>query len=39
MHGKRPTFVAVDWWEDGDVVAAARAINELNFNTEDSESP
>ena len=18
-HGKRPTFIAVDWWEDGDV--------------------
>ena len=39
MHGKRPTFVAVDWWEDGDVVAAARAINELDLSPEDSESP
>ena len=29
QHGKRPTFIAVDWWEDGDVVAAALAINEL----------
>ena len=29
QHGKRPTFIAVDWWEDGDVVAAAKAINEL----------
>ncbi len=39
MHGKRPTFIAVDWWEDGDVVAAARAINELDFNAGDSVSP
>lgn len=39
MHGKRPTFIAVDWWEDGDVVAAARAINELDFSVEVSESP
>ena len=39
MHGKRPTFVAVDWWEDGDVVAAVRAINELDVSTEDSQSP
>ena len=30
QHGKRPTFIAVDWWEDGDVVAAALAINQLN---------
>ena len=30
QHGKRPTFIAVDWWEDGDVVAAAVAINQLN---------
>jgi len=29
QHGKRPTFIAVDWWEDGDVVAAALAINQL----------
>jgi len=26
-HGKRPTFIAVDWWEDGDVVEAARLVN------------
>ena len=26
-HGKRPTFIAVDWWEDGDVVEAARLAN------------
>ena len=29
QHGKRPTFIAVDWWEDGDVVAASVAINAL----------
>jgi hypothetical protein len=27
QHGKRPTFIAVDWWEQGDVVAAAEMIN------------
>ena len=26
-HGKRPTFIAVDWWEEGDVVRAAEIIN------------
>jgi hypothetical protein len=30
QHGKRPTFVAVDWWEDGDVIAAVQAINQMN---------
>ena len=30
LHGKRPTFVAVDWWEDGDVVEAVQAINSMN---------
>ncbi|DAC36232.1 MAG TPA: hypothetical protein HA286_04090 [Candidatus Poseidoniaceae archaeon] len=30
QHGKRPTFVAVDWWEDGDVVEAVRQINLLD---------
>jgi hypothetical protein len=30
QHGKRPTFIAVDWWEDGDVVAAALAVNQLD---------
>lgn len=29
MHGKRPTFIAVDWWEDGDVVAVAQTLNEM----------
>ena len=27
--GNRPTFVAVDWWEDGDVVGVVDTINEL----------
>ena len=27
QHGKRPTFIAVDWWEQGDVVRAAELIN------------
>jgi hypothetical protein len=31
LHGKRPTFIAVDWWEDGDVVEAARRINEIEI--------
>ena len=31
QHGKRPTFIAVDWWEDGDVVAASVAINALEL--------
>ena len=30
LHGKRPTFVAVDWWEDGDVVEAVQTINSMN---------
>ena len=30
QHGKRPTFVAVDWWEDGDVVEAVQTINSMN---------
>ena len=29
LHGKYPTFIAVDWWEDGDVVEAARQVNLL----------
>jgi len=31
LHGKRPTFIAVDWWDDGDVVAAATMVNELEI--------
>ena len=26
-HGKRPTFIAVDWWEEGDVIEAAERVN------------
>jgi len=32
MHNKRPTFIAVDWWEDGDVVEAAKQVNELELD-------
>ena len=39
MHGKRPTFIAVDWWEDGDVVAAALAVNQLELDASSPESP
>jgi hypothetical protein len=32
--GNRPTFVAVDWWEDGDVVGVVEAINQMeNWNS------
>ena len=30
-HGKRPTFIAVDWWEEGDVVEAAKRVNQLEL--------
>jgi hypothetical protein len=29
FHENRPTFIAVDWWEDGDVVAVAEQINQM----------
>ncbi len=29
-HGTRPTFVAVDWWTDGDAVNVTRTLNEMN---------
>ena len=32
-HGKRPTFIAVDWWEDGDVVEATKQVNLLDLDT------
>lgn len=32
LHNKRPTFIAVDWWEDGDVVMAAKRVNELELD-------
>jgi len=32
--GNRPTFVAVDWWDDGDVVGVVEAINQMeNWNS------
>ena len=31
LHGKRPTFIAVDWWEEGDVVRAAEKVNLLQL--------
>ena len=32
-HGKRPTFIAVDWWEEGDVVEATKQVNSLDLDT------
>ncbi|MDP6869928.1 MAG: hypothetical protein QGI21_04070 [Candidatus Poseidoniaceae archaeon] len=34
LYNKRPTFIAVDWWEDGDVVKAARLVNEMELDTD-----
>tara|TARA_Y100000588_G_C13655291_1_gene669730 strand:- start:57 stop:614 length:558 start_codon:yes stop_codon:yes gene_type:complete len=28
-HGTRPTFVAVDWWTDGDAVNVTRTLNQM----------
>tara|TARA_Y100001958_G_C21191129_1_gene519265 strand:- start:797 stop:1327 length:531 start_codon:yes stop_codon:yes gene_type:complete len=33
-HGKRPTFIAVDWWEEGDVVEAAERVNLLELDSD-----
>ena len=30
FQDNRPTFIAVDWWEDGDVVAVTRTINNMS---------
>ena len=30
QHGRRPTFIAVDWWTEGDAVNVSRTINEMN---------
>ena len=30
FHENRPTFIAVDWWEDGDVVAVVEQINTMS---------
>ena len=36
FHENRPTFIAVDWWEDGDVVAVAEQINLMeNWSNEE----
>ena len=29
-HGSRPTFVAVDWWTDGEAVNVTRTLNQMN---------
>ena len=35
QHGQRPTFVAVDWWTEGDAVNVTRTINEMNHWSDD----
>lgn len=30
FHQNRPTFIAVDWWEEGDVVLVAEMINQMD---------
>ena len=34
LHGKRPTFIAVDWWEEGDVVEAAERVNLMELDSD-----
>ena len=34
LHGKRPTFIAVDWWEEGDVVEAVERVNLMELETD-----
>ena len=34
MHGKRPTFIAVDWWEEGDVVEAVERVNLMELDSD-----
>ena len=29
-HGTKPTFVAVDWWSDGDAVNVTIALNQMD---------
>ena len=29
VHGHRPTFIAVDWWTDGEVVNVTRTLNAM----------
>jgi len=35
IHGKRPTFIAVDWWTEGDAVNVARTLNSMNHWSEE----
>ena len=30
LHGSKPTFVAVDWWTDGDAVNVTRTLNKMD---------
>ena len=30
VHGSRPTFIAVDWWTDGEAVNVTRTLNQMN---------
>ena len=34
LHGKRPTFIAVDWWEEGDVVEAVERVNLMELEND-----
>lgn len=34
LHGKRPTFIAVDWWEEGDVVEAVERVNMMELDSD-----
>lgn len=34
LHGKRPTFIAVDWWEEGDVVEAVERVNLMELDSD-----
>jgi hypothetical protein len=35
MHGSRPTFVAVDWWSDGQAVNVTKTLNAMNHWSDD----
>ena len=34
IHGSKPTFVAVDWWTDGDAVNVTIALNQMEHWTD-----
>ena len=34
LHQKRPTFIAVDWWEEGDVVEAVERVNLMELDSD-----